>query len=63
MKDVKSYAPTKATIICMTALSIGPLTLEGNLWRFGRRFLSPLTVNDLIANGLAVRDGNEVRSA
>jgi hypothetical protein len=56
------YAPTKAAVICLVALSIGPLTLEGRLWRFDRRFFSPRTVNDLIALGMAVRHGNEVRS-
>jgi hypothetical protein len=60
---MKSYRPTKASIICLVALSIGPLVQEGNMWRFDRRFFSSKTVNDLVALGLAVRCGNQVRAA
>lgn len=63
VKGRSRYAPTKATVICLVALSIGPLTFEGRLWRFEQRFFSPRTVNHLIAIGMAVRDGNEVRYA
>jgi hypothetical protein len=57
------YAPTKAAIICLAALSIGPLTREGRYWRFGRRFFGAVVVNDLIARGMAVRTGDIVRLA
>jgi len=43
---MKSYAPTRASVICLVALSQGTLAREGNLWRFDRRFFSPTTVND-----------------
>ena len=59
---MKTYAPTKAEIICLTALSIGPLILEGRMWRFERRFFSHRTVNGLIELGLAVRIRDVVRA-
>ncbi len=51
------YAPTKSSIVCLVALSIGPLTREGSLYRFGRRSFSARVVNELIRLGLAKRDG------
>ncbi len=58
---MKSYAPTKATVVCLVALSLGPLKREGRLWRFGRRFFAAATVKELIDQGWAVREGDEVR--
>jgi hypothetical protein len=55
------YAPTKAIVICLKALSIGPLTREGCRWRFGRRLFGARAVNELIGLGLAKRDGEFVR--
>ena len=60
---MKSYRPTRPAIICLVALHTGPLTLEGRLWRFGRRFFSAATVNELIGLGLAERTGDIVRMA
>jgi len=56
----RRYAPTKASIICLVALQIGPLVKEGRIWRFGRRFFSAATVNELIEAGLAIRNGDLV---
>lgn len=58
----RSYAPTRAAIICLVALSIGPLVLDGNKWRFGQRLFSAAVVAELIACGMAVRDGNQVKA-
>lgn len=57
------YAPTKAAVICLVALSIGPLILDGRMWRFEHRFFSHRTVNGLIELGLAVRVQDVVRLA
>jgi len=58
------YKPTPATAICLAALSRGHLTINGTRgWQFGRRHFCFATVAELIALGLAVRDGNIVRAA
>jgi hypothetical protein len=48
--------------ICREALSKGPMIHVGTHWLHDRRFFSHVTVNKLIANGEAVRDGNSVRA-
>lgn len=59
--DVKSYAPTRSIIICLVALSRGPLVANRNKWKFGRRIFSAAVVAELIAMGLAERIGDVVR--
>ncbi len=53
---------THAATICLTALSRGPLKLDGRGWKFGRRHFAFGTVAELIAVGLAVRVGDKVRA-
>jgi hypothetical protein len=42
-------------------LERGPLIRHNRHWRFGRRLFSNATVNQLVAEGLAVRDGETIR--
>jgi hypothetical protein len=49
--------------VCREALRRGPLVIHGQAWMFGRRRFNFATVAQLIANGEAVRDGDEVRMA
>jgi hypothetical protein len=55
---------TDATLdLCRAALARGPLIRDGNHWRCGRRRFSNATVQRLIDQGVAVRDGSQVRTA
>ena len=45
---------------CRAALARGPLLREGNNWRYGRRLFSNTTINRLIDEGAAVRDGSTI---
>jgi hypothetical protein len=48
--------------VCREALRIGPLELDGQGWRFGRRRFNYATVARLIALGEAIRIGDIVRA-
>lgn len=50
-----------AAEICRAALERGPLIRHNRHWRFGRRLFSNVTVNQLVAEGLAVREGATIR--
>jgi hypothetical protein len=52
-----------AAEVCRAALERGPLIRHRKHWRFGRRLFSNATVNQLIAEGAAVRDGATIRRA
>jgi len=55
---------TDATLdLCRAALARGPLIRDGNHWRCGRRRFSNTTVQRLIDQGAAVRDGSKIRTA
>lgn len=48
---------------CRAALKRGPLVMDNNGWKFGRRRFWTGTVSRLIELGEAVRDGDLVRLA
>jgi hypothetical protein len=62
MKRPPKFAEPDSAIIVRAALRIGPLTLDGQAWKFGRRRFRFSAVARVIANGEAVRFGDEVRA-
>jgi hypothetical protein len=58
----KTRAVTRRVAVeaCRIALERGSLKKDAHHWRFGRRLFSNVTVQLLIAEGLAIRVGNEI---